>query len=124
MAQRRLLSWVLFAIWLAPSFAAAGLSLHVALDHGEDTRAAAAAAALVHGHGHDGDAGAHPHVAVTAAAPALRTTVAETSLATPAASPIGAVASACVGGFAAARDLPPPRARGPELLSLLSLLRV
>jgi len=124
MARRRLLSLVLFAIWLAPSFAAAGLALHVALDHAEDTRAAAAAAALVHGHGHEGDAGAHPHVAMTSAAPALRTSAAEAPFAATAASAIGAVMPACFGGFAAARDLPPPRTRGPELLSLLSLLRV
>jgi len=124
MARRRLLSSVLFAIWLAPSFAAAGLALHVALDHAEDTRAAAAAAALVHGHGHEGDAGAHPHVAMAAAAPAVRAGAAEAPFGDAAVAPVSAIPPARARGSLAAGDPPPPRARGPELLSLLSLFRI
>lgn len=128
MTARRLFALLLLVFWFVPGAAVGAVALHVALDHHEAApgRGLDAAAAWTHGHEHPEGEAEHDHAAAISAAPALRFGTPESRHA------VAESSAACARAetyraypFAArAAPEPPTLALGPDLLSLLSLLRV
>lgn len=123
MSARRLLAVLAAAAWLAPSALAAGVTLHVALDHPRTAVAHGLADLVEHGHAHAGDAGEHGHEVAMPSETTVGRLVASASV------PVCVEAAAVENAAAPARlagppPAPPPRLAGQPLLALLSTLRL
>lgn len=128
MTVRRLFALVLFAVWLAPAATAGAVALHVALDHHGDVRGGGSemAATWTHGHDHPEGAADHDHLATVSPVPALRMGAPDgrSAGAAPALDFAPVVARPAPALALRAAPAPTARSHGPDLLSLLSLLRV
>jgi hypothetical protein len=125
---RRLLALLLLVVWFVPAAAVGAVALHLALDPHDAApgRGLDAVAAWTHGHEHPEGEAEHDHAAAISAAPALRFGTLESRRAV-AESSVACARAETHGGYPFAVRVvpePPTLAHGPDLLSLLSLLRL